>query len=64
MVVDLDGNFWTVSRELENPWEERQPFLPKEATELEPVPGHSKNMLGLPPREPRVGTPDYCERPP
>jgi hypothetical protein len=31
-----------------DPWDERQPFLPAEETELEPVPGHHKYMLGLP----------------
>ena len=31
-----------------NPWDERQPFIPAEETELEPVPGHYKQMLGLP----------------
>ena len=32
----------------DNPWEQRQPFTPAEETELEPVPGHYKYMLGLP----------------
>jgi len=31
-----------------NPWDQRQPFYPTEETELEPVPGHYKHMLGLP----------------
>jgi hypothetical protein len=48
IVLDPDGNFWNVSHEFENPWEERKPFFPMEETELEPVPGHYKHMLGLP----------------
>ena len=31
-----------------NPWEHRQPFYPTDETDLEPVPGHYKDMLGLP----------------
>ena len=48
IVLDLDGNFWTVPSYEENPWSQRQPFYPNEETELEPVPGHYKHMLGLP----------------
>jgi hypothetical protein len=47
VVLDRDGNFWIVPS-VENPWEQRQPFNPTEETELEPVPGHYKHMLGLP----------------
>ena len=47
VVVDLDGNFWIVTS-VENPCEQRQPFYLTEETELEPVPGHYKHMLGLP----------------
>jgi len=47
VVLDLDGNFWIVPS-VENPWDQRQPFYPTEETELEPVPGHYKSMLGLP----------------
>ena len=32
---------------IEDPWDQRQPFYPTEETELEPVPGHYKYMLGL-----------------
>jgi hypothetical protein len=32
----------------DKPWEERQPFTPSDETELESVPGHYKQMLGLP----------------
>jgi hypothetical protein len=48
IVLDPDGNFWTVSSVNENPWDQRQPFYPTEQTELEPVPGHYLYMLGLP----------------
>jgi hypothetical protein len=48
IVQDPDGNFWTVPSVEENPWNKRQPFYPTEETELEPVPGHYKYMLGLP----------------
>jgi len=48
IVLDTDGNYWTVSCDNQDPWEERQPFYPSEETELEHVPGHYKHMLGLP----------------
>jgi hypothetical protein len=44
---DSEGNFWSLPS-TDNPWDERQPFFPAEETELEPVPGHYKHMLGLP----------------
>ena len=47
VVRDREGNLWIVPT-TENPWEHRQPFYPTEETTLEPVPGHYKNMLGLP----------------
>jgi len=40
IVLDPDGNFWIVSTDHANPWEQRQPFYPNDQTELEPVPGH------------------------
>jgi hypothetical protein len=47
IVRDPEGNFWTVpSAEL--PWEQRQPYHPTAETELEPVPGHYREMLRLP----------------
>jgi len=46
IVRDSEGDFWTLPSS-ENPWDERQPFTPAEGTELEPVPGHYKYMLGL-----------------
>ena len=47
IVRDSDGNLWILPT-TENPWDDRQPFVPAEDTELEPVPGHYKYMLGLP----------------
>ena len=47
IVRDSEGNFWSLPS-TNNPWDERQPFFPAEETELEPVPGHYKYMLGLP----------------
>ena len=47
IVRDPEGNFWIVPPG-ENPWEERRPFDPTEETELEPIPGHYRFMLGLP----------------
>ena len=46
IVRDSEGDLWTLPSS-ENPWDERQPFTPAEGTELEPVPGHYKYMLGL-----------------
>jgi hypothetical protein len=48
IVRDPEGNFWSLPS-TENAWDDRQPFTPAEEAELEPVPGHYKNMLGLPP---------------
>jgi hypothetical protein len=47
IVRDCEGTFWSLPS-TDNPWEGRQPFTPAEGTELEPVPGHYKYMLGLP----------------
>jgi len=47
IVRDPEGCFWTLPP-LQNPWEHRQPFCLTEQTELEPIPGHYKDMLGLP----------------
>jgi hypothetical protein len=44
---DAEGRLWSLPP-TDNPWDERQPFYPAEETELEPVPGHYKYMLGLP----------------
>jgi hypothetical protein len=47
IVRDSEGKFWSLPS-TENSWDERRPFTPAEGTELEPVPGHYKHMLGLP----------------
>jgi hypothetical protein len=47
VVLDPDGNFWILPSH-ENPWNQRQPFYPTQESELEPVPGHYKHLLGLP----------------
>ena len=48
IVLDRDGNYWIVPSANENPWNQRQPYFPTAETELEPVPGHYKYMLGIP----------------
>ena len=47
IVRDSDGTFWIVPI-IERGWEQRQLFVPTEESELEPVPGHYKYILGLP----------------
>jgi hypothetical protein len=47
IVRDPQGDFWLVPPE-EDGWDHRQPFSPSEDSTLEPVPGHYKDMLGLP----------------
>jgi hypothetical protein len=47
IVRDAEGSFWTLPPG-EDPWAARQPFTPAEESDLEPVPGHYKHMLGLP----------------
>lgn len=47
IVRDFEGNFWILPP-TETPWDDRQPFFPAEETDLEPVPGHYKYMLGIP----------------
>jgi hypothetical protein len=47
IVRDPDGNYWIVPS-VENAWDYRRPFEPTEETNLEPVPGHYRYMLGLP----------------
>jgi hypothetical protein len=47
IVRDPDGDFWILPP-TDNPWDDRQPFIHAEDTELEPIPGHYKYMLGLP----------------
>ena len=47
VVRDPEGNFWELPA-TDHPWDDRRPFSPAEGTELEPVPGHYKYLLGLP----------------
>ncbi|MBY0527191.1 MAG: hypothetical protein K2R98_27595 [Gemmataceae bacterium] len=47
IVRDPGGNFWIVPSS-DNAWDNRQPFQPTEETELDPVPGHYRFLLGLP----------------
>ena len=47
VVRDPDGRFWALTP-CEPAWEHRQPFMATDETELEPIPGHYKDMLGLP----------------
>ena len=47
IVRDPEGTFWVVPS-VENAWDHRRPFQPTDESDLEPVPGHYKGMLGLP----------------
>ena len=47
VVRDPEGHFWLLPA-VDDPWEHRQPFIPKPETALEPVPGHYTSLLGLP----------------
>ena len=47
VVRDPEGKFWILPA-LGDPWRHRLPFHPTEETDLEPVPGHYKHVLGLP----------------
>ena len=47
VVRDPEGSYWILPSG-EHPWEQRQPFYPTSETDLEPVPGHYKDMLELP----------------
>jgi hypothetical protein len=42
-----EGKYWALSGE-EDLWENRRPFEPAQDADLEPVPWHYKDMLGLP----------------
>ena len=48
IVLDPEGNLWRLPGQDTNPWARRQPFSPTAETELQPIPGHYKRMLGLP----------------
>jgi hypothetical protein len=47
IVLDSDGNFWELPAG-DDPWEHRQPFHPTDEMDLDLVPGHYKQLLGLP----------------
>jgi hypothetical protein len=47
VVQDPEGVFWMLPS-AENPWDHREPFHPTTETDLDPVPGHYKDMLQLP----------------
>jgi len=47
VVQDCDGGFWLVPAKA-NGWDMRQPFHVTNDTQLEPVPGHYRHMLGIP----------------
>ena len=47
IVLDREGCYWVVPANEEG-WNQRQPFLPTDESELEPVPGHYRYMLGVP----------------
>lgn len=47
IVQDPEGNFWILPS-VKEAWDHREPFQPNAETDLEPVPGHYKDMLRLP----------------
>ena len=47
IVRDPEGEFWTVPGSENARVTQRERFFPAEQTELEPVPGHYKHMLGI-----------------
>jgi hypothetical protein len=47
IVRDPEGNFWILPL-VEHPWDQRQPFHLTPESDLEPVPGHYKDMFTLP----------------
>jgi hypothetical protein len=47
IVRDCEGNFWILPP-VDAPWEHRQPFYPTEESDLEPIPGHYRDLLGIP----------------
>jgi hypothetical protein len=48
IVCDPEGRFWIVPGDARAPEGQRQPFFPNGETELELVPGHYQQMLGIP----------------
>jgi hypothetical protein len=47
VVRDPDGKYWVLPS-VDRAWEQREPFHPTAETDLVRVPGHYKEMLGLP----------------
>jgi hypothetical protein len=47
VVQDPEGALWII-RAIEEAWEHREPYVPADETELEPVPDHYKSLLGVP----------------
>ncbi len=47
IVRDPEGDFWILPS-TKDPWDHRQPYRPNIETDLVAVPGHYKDMLGLP----------------
>jgi len=47
IVRDPEGKFWIVPVG-DDPWDHREPVDLNDEVELEPVPRHYKDMLGLP----------------
>ena len=47
VVRDPEGRFWTVPGDDSARATPRERFFPTEETELQPVPGHYKHMLGI-----------------
>jgi hypothetical protein len=47
VVRDHEGNLWSVPAAPDG-WDQRQPYYPTEETELEPIPAHYRDTLGLP----------------
>lgn len=44
---DQDGNFWLVPAD-DRGWDHRRPLQVADENQLEPVPGHYRQMLGIP----------------
>src|SRR5687768_2641059 len=44
VVLDAEGQFWSVPVIGADPWNQRRPFCPTDETALEPIPGHYKHM--------------------
>ena len=47
IVLDPEGSYWLLPP-VEDPWRHRIPFEPSQESDLQPVPGHYKIVLGLP----------------